>query len=97
MVEFHTRRSMARPPAREEHDIRDGYPQWSDEEVAAHVGQPILEEGLYTSVRFSITERDGHSEIEVEQTGVPSFNAPIFTMHWSLLYLDPLAEYLAED
>lgn len=76
-------------------DIRDGYPSWSDEEVEARVGAPIFEPGYYTSVRFTITEREGRSRVTVEQTGVPEFNVPIFTAHWRGLYLDPLAESLA--
>lgn len=78
-------------------DIRDGYPSWSDEQIAEYVGEPIFEPGVYSSVRFTITEQEGQSRVTVEQSGVPEFNVPIFSAHWQGLYLQPMAAYLSGE
>jgi len=71
-------------------DLRDGYPDWSDEDMEPYIGQPIMPDGLHTSVTFTLTPTEGGTSVRVEQDGIPEFNVPIFTNHWRALYLDPL-------
>lgn len=75
-----------------ERDIRDGYPDMADDELAGHVGQVVMPDGLYSIVTFTLRADGDDTRVTMVQKGSPAFNEPIFAMHWQGLYFHPLKQ-----
>ena len=54
------------------------------------------EAGLYTLVRFELTERSGETLVALDHTGFPEGNFRHFNDGWYLRYWQPLRKYLGE-
>lgn len=52
-------------------------------------------EGLYSIVRFELTERGGATVLAMDHSGVPESELEHLTSGWTKMYWDPLKAHLA--